>query len=136
MRNILMWGSLLAVAGLLCLPVGSQAANLKLPAPGRGTLSGRVTLWPVSPAERPGSTPAPRPAAGIKLQVYGPFHEEVAALTTDADGQFRVDLPPGLYQLVMALGQGKAFTKDLPAMVTIARGQESRLDIRLDTGMR
>jgi hypothetical protein len=136
-RSTLIWCSLLVLAGLLSLPGGSQAnEGVKPRAPGLGTLRVRVTLWPVSPVEGPGRKPASRPAPGVKLLLYGPAGQETAAIETDKDGQFRVDLPPGAYRLEMAPEKGKRFTKDLPATVTITPGQEIRLDIRLDTGMR
>ncbi len=101
-----------------------------------GTLTGAITLGPVSPVERPGIKPALVPAPGVKLLILTPARQEIAAVTTDAGGQFRVDLPPGTYQVKMAPRKGKEFTKDLPATVTITPGQETRLDIRLDTGIR
>lgn len=133
----LIWGCLLVVVGLLGLPGGNQAdANTKSPTAVMGTLSGRVTLGPLSPVEGPGSKPARVPASGVKLLVYGPARQEIAALTTDTEGRFRVGLPPGSYQVEMGPKKGKEFTKDLPATVTITPGRETRLDIRLDTGMR
>jgi hypothetical protein len=101
-----------------------------------GTLSGHVTLGPLSPVEQQGSAPARLPAPGVKLLVCGPARQEIATVTTDAEGQFRLDLPPGNYQVEMGPRKGREFTKDLPATVTITPGQETRLDIRLDTGMR
>jgi hypothetical protein len=133
----LIWCSLLVLAGWLSLPGTSQAnEGAKTQAAGLGTLSGRVTWWPVSPVEHPGIKPPPRPAPGVKLLVYGPAGQEIAAMDTDKDGQFRVYLPPGTYRLEMGLRKDKKFTKDLPATVTISLGQETRLDIRVDTGMR
>jgi hypothetical protein len=137
MRDKLLWCCLVVLAGLVSLPWGSHAeGDVKPRAQGLGTLTGYVTLWPASPVARPGSEPAPRPAPGVKLLVYGPAREEIAAVVTDGAGQFRVDLLPGIYQLEMGPRKGKEFIKDLPATVTITPGQETRLDLRLDTGMR
>ncbi len=129
MRYALIWSCLVVLAGLVSLPGGSQAA-------GMGTLTGHVTLGPVSPVQRPGIQPAQLPASGVKLLIFGPARQEIAAVATDADGQFRCDLPPGDYLVEMVPRKGKEFTKDLPATVTINPGQETRLDIRLDTGIR
>ena len=137
MRYTLIWGCLLVLAGLVSLPGGSQAnENVRPRAAGVGTLTGRVTLGPVSPVQGPGIKPARLPASGVKLLIYGPARQEIAAVATDADGQFRVDLPLGDYLVEMAPEKGRRFTKDLPAKVTIIPGQETRLDIRLDTGIR
>lgn len=125
------------MAGMLCLPGGGQAnAKAGPQSPGKGTLAGRVSLGPISPVEGPGSTPARRPAPGVKLLIYGATGEEITSVTTDAEGQFRVDLLPGAYRLELAPRPGKEFTKDLPATVTITPGRETRLDIHLDTRLR
>jgi len=137
MRNVLIWGCLAMLAGWMSLPGGSQAEEaVRTRTTGMGALSGRVTLGPVSPVQRPGGPPAMIPAPEVKLLIYGPARQEVAAVVTDADGKFRVDLPPGNYQVEMAPRKGKEFTKDLPKMVTITPGQKMVLNIRLDTGMR
>jgi hypothetical protein len=132
-----MWGCLVVLLGLLSLPPGSLADEGAKPLPpGLGMLTGYVTMGPVSPVGRLGLPPAPRPAAGVTLVVYGPAREEVAAVTTDANGQFRVNLLPGNYQLEMAPRTDRKFSKDLPATVTISQGQKTHLDVRLDTRMR
>ncbi len=137
MRYVLIWGFLAALAGGAGFPGGVYADRGKQPqALGMGTLTGSVTLGPVSPVQRPGGPPAGIPAAGVKLLILSPTRQEIASVTTNAAGQFRVDLPAGTYRVEMVPRKGKEFTKDLPAIVTIIPGQEQRLDIRLDTGMR
>lgn len=136
-RYTLIWGCLMALMLVANLPGNSQAKEgVKPQAAGLGALSGRVTLVPISPVQRPGVQPAPSPAPGVKLLVYGPERQEAAAVVTGTDGRFRVDLPPGQYQVEIGPRKGKEFSKDLPATVTITPGGETRLDIRLDTGMR
>ncbi len=108
----------------------------KPPAAGMGVLTGVVTRGPISPVQGPGLPPASAPAPGVKLVIYGPGRQEIATVRTDAAGQYRVTLPPGAYQIEAALGKGRGFTKDLPATVTITPGQETRLNIRIDTGIR
>ena len=137
MRYVLRWGCLVVLAIILCLPGGGHAKeNVRPQAPRKGALAGRVSLGPVSPVERPGAAPSRLPAPGIKLLIYGPDRQEIAAVTTDKAGQYRVDLPPGAYRLELAPRPGREFTKDLPATVTITPGRETRLDIHLDTRMR
>ena len=58
------------------------------------------------------------------------------SVKTDAAGHFSVRLAAGTYQITMSSLYGAMFTKDLPATVTIVSGQETRLDIHLDTGIR
>jgi len=55
---------------------------------------------------------------------------------TDNQGAYSVRLPSGTYRVETAPLVGIEFTKDLPATVTIAAGQETRLDVTIDTGIR
>jgi hypothetical protein len=125
------------LVGLLGLASGSRANEVATPpAAGTGALTGLVTRWPTSPVQGPGLPPAAAPAPGVKLVIYGPGRQEIATVLTDAAGHYRVNLPPGSYLIEMALEKGRGFSKDLPATVTITQGQETRLNIRIDTGIR
>ena len=125
------------LVGLLGVAGGSRAdEGATPPAAGMGALSGSVIRWPMSPVQGPGLPPAAAPAAGVKLVVYGPGRQEIATVLTDQAGHYRLNLPPGSYLIEMAPVKGRGFTKDLPATVTITQGQETRLNIRIDTGIR
>ena len=80
--------------------------------------------------------PLEAPAPGVKLLIYNPARQEIASVITDETGHYRLPLPPGPYLIELAPGQGRVFSKDLPARVTITRGQETRLNLHLDTGLR
>jgi len=57
-------------------------------------------------------------------------------VVTNDQGQYRVNLPPDTYRVsAVSLPRGSS-TKELPATVTVTEGQETRLDIRIDTGIR
>ncbi len=128
---------LAVLVGLLGLAGGSQAdESAQPPVAGMGSLSGRVTRGPLSPLQGPGMPPATAPAPGVKLVVYGPGRQEITSVQTDAGGQYHLNLPPGTYLIEMAPEKGLGFTKDLPATVSITEGQATRLNIRLDTGIR
>ena len=101
-----------------------------------GLLTGRLTRWPTSPVERPGIKSSEAPAPGVKLLIYNAARQEIASMITDEAGHYRLPLPPGPYLIELAPGQGRVFSKDLPARVTITPGQETRLNLRLDTGLR
>lgn len=100
-----------------------------------GALTGTVTLRPVTPAERPGMA-SRAPAPGVKIVVSGPDGREIQSMLTDAAGLYRTSLPPGTYQVTIPQLPVPQYTKDLPATVSIVAGQESRLDIQVDTGLR
>jgi hypothetical protein len=100
-----------------------------------GSLVGQVVRGPLTPASRPGQ-PAAAPMAGVKLLISGAGTGAVRSVVSDDRGRYRLDLPAGVYRVeVGPLAPGQ-FTKDLPTSVTIAPGQETRLDIHIDTGIR
>lgn len=101
-----------------------------------GVLVGRVTQAPTAAIVTPGSPPAPVPAAGVTLAVARPDGVRVAAVTTGADGTFRVDLAPGIYEVSATTLPPMGFTKELPRTVTIRASGETRLDVTIDTGIR
>lgn len=105
-------------------------------APTGGSLVGKVIWYPVSPTEVGDESAASRDAPGVKLLILNAQGIEVNSVVTDEKGRYRITLPQGIYRIEMALHPGDGFTKDLPKSVTITEGEESRLDIRLDTGIR
>ncbi len=104
-----------------------------------GSLSGHVTIGPLLPVQRVGeATPTTPPDAYAARQVIvyrADGKTAVTRLTPDKDGNYRVELAPGTYVVAMARA-GIDRARDLPATVTIASGQTTRLDIDIDTGIR
>lgn len=128
---------LAVLAGWMSLAGPAQGGGATRPLPaGMGVLTGRLTRWPTSPVERQGIKSAEAPALGVKLLIYNPARQEIASVITDEAGHYRLPLPPGPYLIELAPGQGRVFSKDLPARVTMTRGQETRLNLHLDTGLR
>jgi len=101
-----------------------------------GVFAGTVTKGPVFPVVRPGAPEPPSGVAGAQVDIATPEGKPIASVQTDSSGAFKVSLPTGTYRVTMPSLHGAMFTRDLPATVTIATGQEKRLDIHLDTGMR
>jgi hypothetical protein len=124
-----------AVPAVLLFLAPAAAAMGRAPAE-TGAVAGQVTRGPTAPAERAGGPPAWQPVPGAKIVIYGAGSQEAATVVTDPQGRYRAALPAGRYRVDMPVLPGRAFTKDLPAWVTVAPGQETRLDIRLDTGLR
>ena len=101
----------------------------------RGILQGTVSKGPLSPASPPGvSGNAPVPRA--RVDIAKTDGKSSMSVETDTGGKFRVALAPGTYTITMPSLHGAMFSKDLPASVTIAPGQEQSLTIVLDTGIR
>jgi Carboxypeptidase regulatory-like domain len=101
-----------------------------------GTLTGRVIRGPTLPVGGPGISPPPSPpVAGADLKIVDSKGVVVATARTAGDGHYRVAVPPGQYRVE----RGASFsgvTKNLPSLVAISPGQETRLDVLVDTGIR
>ena len=100
-----------------------------------GTLVGEKTRGPLSPVEGD-DAPSLELAPGEELLIMTPTGEEVNSVITNDQGLYSINLPPGNYVIDIASLDGIEFTKDLPATVTITEGQDTRLDIHIDTGIR
>jgi hypothetical protein len=55
---------------------------------------------------------------------------------TDTRGEYRIDLTSSNYRVDIGPLAGMEYTKDLPAVVAVSAGRETRLDFRIDTGIR
>jgi hypothetical protein len=100
-----------------------------------GVLTGVITRGPTSPVEVQGP-PASAAAAGVRVDIATDDGKPVTSAPTDSAGRYRVSLAPGSYRVTIEPGSAAMFTKDLPARVTIAAGEQKQLDIHLDTGIR
>jgi hypothetical protein len=61
--------------------------------------------------------------------------KEIARVTADANGNYRVALPPGDYILDVQ-GRGKGRVRAKPQRFTVVSKQTARVDMDLDTGVR
>jgi len=101
-----------------------------------GTLAGRITRGPTSPVSGPGITEPPSaPVAGAELKIFDSKGAVVTTARSDGDGLYRLTLAPGNYRVERGTGFSGA-ARNLPAMVAISPGGETRLDIWVDTGIR
>lgn len=137
------------LAGLLtsCAPPAANArasgtaAAAASPAAGGnvGYLEGQASIGPLTPVERVGvPTPTPSPAVCTArgLAIFSANSTTpVTSFNLRPDCTFRVALAPGDYIVRLKSG-GFGFSKDLPRTVTIQRGQTTRLDVHIDTGIR
>lgn len=116
-----------------------------------GVISGVVMAGPTCGAEPAGSPAAcaPRPVAGKTVDIISvpasatvtiaqpPTAPVVATATTDSQGHFSVNVPPGVY-VVVVTPPSSGFTMrqtNLP-QVTVAAGQTVNVTVNLDTGIR
>jgi hypothetical protein len=101
-----------------------------------GILVGTVTKGPISPVIKPNVVYAPVPVGGVRVIVTSRTGKQFASVLTDQKGNFRIVLLPGTYQVTLGSLSGGAFSKDVPATITIRVGLEARMAIHVDTGIR
>jgi len=106
----------------------------------KGVLEGSVHIGPICPVERMPPDPACQPSAET-FQAWPiavsrmESDVKIATIVAGKDGTFRVELPPGAYDV--QLEKQQRFVKGtLPALVQIRSGETTRLDIDIDTGIR
>lgn len=120
MRRIALLALVLAVA-----PAGAATVPSGL----RGVVT-RGPITPVCAAERPCDAPAKH--ATLLFSRHGSI---VGRTTTDMEGRYRIQLPPGLYQVsrtvASKIGRGLE-----PDQARVRPGRFVRVDFSIDTGIR
>jgi hypothetical protein len=97
---------------------------------------GEVRIGPLSPAERAGQ-PSPDAPFSATLSVRAPDDErELLAVRSAQDGQFRINLAPGIYRLVPVSPNPGAPPYAEPLLVTVEPGKYTRVTIKYDSGIR
>lgn len=123
------------IAGLALLPAGAIAS----PAGSPGIIEGQlkvVSLKEVQLAEERTSKFAHVNYADYPLLVLTrDGQKEVARITADENGHYRVALPPGEYVLDVK-GRAPRRIRAKPHPFTIFSKQTARVDMELDTGVR
>ena len=104
-----------------------------------GYLEGRASIGPLQPVDGVGVPPPTPLAAACTARGLIVFDAQTGAEATRFDLAFDctypVALSPGSYRVELQR-RGIDSSKDLPQTVTISAGQTTRLDIRIDTGIR
>jgi hypothetical protein len=139
----LAWITLVVVL-LTCshVPDGRAQGDGAPQASSTGMLFGRVTaMRPPGPGEGgvpggpiPGGSSAPVAMARVGIAPVGSAH--ISWVVTSEDGSFAIHVPAGPYRVTLETRPGMGVARGLPATVTIEAGQQRRLDIHLDTGIR
>jgi hypothetical protein len=104
-----------------------------------GFLEGHLTIYSPGGADladgKPPSKTAKNYADYPLLVLSGDGKNEVARLTADKDGNYRVALPPGDYVLD-AEGRRRGHLRVKPKPFQVVSKQAVRVDIDIDTGVR
>ena len=121
---------------LVLIGIGCLASDNKVPGFVEGRLriltSAGVELAEGNPPKFSGANYAEYPL--IILSPGG--KKEIARVTADENGKFRVALPPGDYVLDVQGRQPKGHVRAKPQRFTIASNQTAHVDMYIDTGIR
>lgn len=99
-------------------------------------VQGQVTRSPINPVTQDGANNS-APLAGAVIAVQGLDGREVARATSDANGNYRVFVSVGTYQVVGLPTSGSSFpTPPAPQNVTVSPNQFSTVNLDYDTGIR
>jgi hypothetical protein len=127
--------SLLLVCVFL-IPVGCLASDDAVP----GFLEGHLRILAFKDVELAEGTP-PKFSGGnyaeyplIILSQDG--KKEIARITPDANGRYRLALPPGDYILDVEGRRPKGHVRAKPQRFTVVPNQIARVDMDIDTGVR
>jgi hypothetical protein len=121
------------VVGILCLAFG--AAKISVASPATGTVEGKVRLLFSKGTEPAGDASARKeklPDAGYPVVVLKKEgRAQVAETAVDAEGRFRIDLPPGDYLLdVKRDGRRRLLVDTRP--FTVVAGQTVQVDLTVE----
>jgi hypothetical protein len=124
------------IGGADVLDRGSVEAEIRpMQALGLGFLVGQVSRGPLSPVEKAGES-STAPVAGLQVRIAHMDGKPVETVVSDPQGHYQLTLPVGAYRVIVPHPPSGLWVKDLPAEVRIESGQTTRLNIRLDTGVR
>ena len=105
-----------------------------------GTINGIISIGPICPVESDPPDPGCLPTADTykAYPVYiRPLNGSVKTLINPAlDGSFTMELVPGSYYVTLEKQQNGIGSSNLPMEVTVNPGQETNLNIIIDTGIR
>lgn len=127
---------LVVAVSLLISGVGVGAADGAVP----GFLEGHLRIIAARPVEAADSKTAERVAPDyarfpLVVRSVADPGKEVAQLTADADGNYRLALPPGDYVLD-ARGRAPGHVRAAPKRFSVVANQTVHADFELDTGVR
>ena len=136
----LLFGSGMTLAAILC-NAGLinfdrvQSAFQTMQQTKLGILTGQVVQGPISPVQT-GNESSTLPAGGVQLRISRLNGNSVKTVVTDSQGRYEIALPEGRYRVTLSRLLSGTMVKDLQSELQIQSGHRTRLDIRLDTGIR
>jgi hypothetical protein len=128
--------SKLLIAALILLISGCAQQN-----PEKGVLHGKITIGPICPVERippdPGCQPTAETYKAWPIAIWTKDKTaKVAQIEPDLKGNYRLELPAGTYVADLDRQNGGVGGSNLPSAFTIKPGENTTLEIDIDTGIR
>ena len=133
--------ALLAVACLPALTGCSRGDSGTTPHVGIGSavsgIQGQATRGPLTPVTQSGQ-PNTAPLPNVVVRILTPSGAEVARQTTDSQGNYKIALSAGAYQVQgLASGGSQGLpSPPAPQTVTVAANQFITVNLDYDTGIR
>jgi carboxypeptidase family protein len=124
---------------ILLMLIGSVVLSDPVPT---GVVKGHVKIFPLSDVNLADDGIAARSEAEQPFSEYPLIirsrdtNKEVARVTADETGNYRVELPPGNYILEVQGPESKPAARATPRPVTVLSNQTVRVDVNIDTGIR
>lgn len=126
--------TLVVFAAMLLAFAACGSGDDSTPTPeGEGTVSGTLVIGPLCPVE-PCTNPT-NPYTGLQVVVRTDT-ETIATIDVDENGSFSGVVHAGEYLLDVAPCQFLGCGAALPVRVTVRDGQDSRIPLNIDTGIR
>lgn len=120
------------LAIMLLLPLVAMAESPS-PSPGTSGVEGTISVSPSRPGPLRKDAPNKAPAGNLEF-VVTKGETRVSSFTTDAEGHFRIALPPGHYTVLRE--DAGARVGHWQFEVDVATGAVTRVDWTGDSGMR
>ena len=120
------------ISGLIVMAVCVCAGQT--PSEGQSGIEGIITITPANPGPIRAGTAASVPLANAMFVVENQSGE-VASLTTDDNGRFRVALPPGHYKVSLK-GRKSSIGRFGPFEVDVVSGKMTNVQWECDSGIR
>jgi Carboxypeptidase regulatory-like domain len=120
---------------LLLLAMSSAFLPMQIPAEPQSGIEGVITVSPWRPGPVRVDEPGSKPLANATFVVETQANAVASEFTTDAQGRFRVSLPPGHYKVSLK-GKKSGVGKYGPFEVDVAAERMTPVQWQCDSGMR
>jgi len=120
---------------LLFVAMSPAFLPMQIPAEPQSGVEGVITVSPWHPGPVRADEPASRPLTNATFVIQTEADAVISEFTTDAQGRFRVLLPPGRYRISLK-GKKGGVGKYGPFEVDVAAGKMTPVQWQCDTGMR